>query len=308
MAKKSKIQETKKAKEATPSSLEKKTSAKSPAPKSVATSKKVVAKKTTASAKKPAVAKTVVKKASASEKTTKAVAKKAAPTAAKASNSDLKNKKAKESSKKASEAKLKQKDKNKAAESDENDVVPNEDLDIIAKELLEKEEKLARRKQNQEKKNVPQTIKTIPSVKIAAASADLSLPVNFRNGGKEKFEMEFQVRSSIKILYNFICSPSGLSEWFSDNVNIQNDVFIFQWEGSEEEARLLALKEFELVRFKWLHSTEDDTYFEMKIKVEELTGDVAIVITDFAYKEELQEAQLLWDTQIQNLLKALGSA
>lgn len=295
MAKKSKIQEVKKVKATDESSIEKKTSDKKVvAKKPVNSSKAAVKKVATAAPKSSSVSKTGSKKDSTKEKVS---AKKSSPSKAGASST---------ANKKTTSVKTKEKDK--SIDSEENEVVPVEELDTIAKELLEKEERLARRKQNQEKKNAPQTIKTIPSVKISAASTDLTLPEHFRNGGKEKFEMEFQVRSSIKILFNFICSPSGLSEWFSDNVNIQNDVFIFQWEGSEEEARLIAIKEFELVRFKWLHSDDDDTYFELKIKVEELTGDVAIVITDFAFKDELQEAQLLWDTQIQNLLKALGSA
>ncbi len=276
--------------------------------KAVSTSKKITPtpKKATPVAKKSIVA---------TKKTTVASPKKAAPVAAKKAVvvSKKENPKKNTSAKKGdfgSSPKLKKKDKNKDQEKEDNaDIIPTEELDIIEKELLAKEEKLAKKlKQNQSKKNVPQTIKTIPSVRIDAVSDDVSLPKNFRNGGKEKFEMEFQVRSSIKILYNFISSPSGLSEWFSDDVNVQKGVFIFRWEGSEEEAKLLVLKEFELVRYKWLHSDDDDTYFEMKIKIEELTGDVAIVITDFSYKDELQESQLLWETQIQKLLKALGSA
>ena len=90
-------------------------------------------------------------------------------------------------------------------------------------------------------------------------------------------------------------------------MNIQNGIYSFFWEDSEEKARLLVAREFDLVRFKWLSTDNDDTYFEMRIKIDELTGDVALIITDFAPKDELQEVQMLWDTQINDLLKALGS-
>lgn len=130
-------------------------------------------------------------------------------------------------------------------------------------------------------------------------------PINMAE--KIKYELEYLVRSSPKILYNFISTPSGLSEWFSDDVNIKNDVFAFFWDGSEDEARLLSSKEYEFMKFKWLHSEGDPTFFELRIKVDELTSDVALIITDFAEKEELEESQLLWEHQVHNLLKALGS-
>jgi hypothetical protein len=132
-------------------------------------------------------------------------------------------------------------------------------------------------------------------------------PKVVRTNNKIKIELEYMVRSSPRILFNFISTPSGLSEWFSDDVNIKNDIYSFMWEGSEERARLLVAREFDLVRFKWVSTDNDDTYFELRIKIDELTGDVALIITDFALKEELQEVQMLWDTQIHELFKVLGT-
>ncbi|MCX7744096.1 MAG: START-like domain-containing protein [Flavobacteriales bacterium] len=132
-------------------------------------------------------------------------------------------------------------------------------------------------------------------------------PTVVRTNNKIKIELEYMVKSSPRILYNFLSTPSGLSEWFADDVNIQNGIYSFFWEDSEEKARLLVAREFDLVRFKWLSTDNDDTYFEMRIKIDELTGDVALIITDFAPKDELQEVQMLWDAQIHDLQKALGS-
>lgn len=132
-------------------------------------------------------------------------------------------------------------------------------------------------------------------------------PTVVRTNNKIKIELEYMIKSSPRILYNFLSTPSGLSEWFADDVNIQNGIYSFFWEDSEEKARLLVAREFDLVRFKWLSTENDDTYFEMRIKIDELTGDVALIITDFAPKDELQEVQMLWDAQIHDLQKALGS-
>ena len=59
---------------------------------------------------------------------------------------------------------------------------------------------------------------------------------------KEKFEMEYLLKTSIRVLDNMIGSPSGLSEWFADNVTVRDDIYSFEWDGSIEEARLLQRK------------------------------------------------------------------
>lgn len=126
---------------------------------------------------------------------------------------------------------------------------------------------------------------------------------------KVPFELEFEIKSSINILFNMISTPSGLSEWFSDNVNIKKDVYSFIWDGSEEKARLISKKKSDFIRFKWLNDEEEgyDTFFEIKIKVEELTNDVALIIKDFAYEDEVEEAKLLWENQVSDLKKIIGS-
>ena len=126
---------------------------------------------------------------------------------------------------------------------------------------------------------------------------------------KIKYQLEIEVKSSTKVLYNMISTPSGMSEWFADDVNIKNDVFTFFWDGSSEEAKLLTKRKGEAIKFQWLEDFEEGekTFFEIAIKVDELTNDVAIIITDFAEEDELEEAKLLWQNQINSLKKTIGS-
>lgn len=123
---------------------------------------------------------------------------------------------------------------------------------------------------------------------------------------KIKFELEFVIQSSPQLLFQYLATPSGLSEWFADNVNSRGERFNFIWDGSEEEAKLLKRKSDEFVRFAWEHA-EDDTYFEMRIIVDEITSDVSLFITDFAEEDELDEAKMLWENQISDLKQVLGS-
>ena len=126
---------------------------------------------------------------------------------------------------------------------------------------------------------------------------------------KEKFQIEFPINSSKGVLYNCMSTPSGLSEWFCDDVNIKKDVHTFIWDRSEEVARLVTKKKDEFVKFKWIDSEEDDgdgTYFELRIRVDEMTGERAIIVTDFAEKDEIEDASELWVAQLDKLRRVLG--
>jgi hypothetical protein len=122
-----------------------------------------------------------------------------------------------------------------------------------------------------------------------------------------KFEMEYNLNCSPKVLFSRLSTPEGLGEWFADQVNVDGDLFSFYWNSSESKARLSALKENKLVRFEWVGmEDEEDNYFEFRINVEELTSELALIITDFAEPDEKEDAIYLWDSQINDLKRILG--
>jgi len=122
-----------------------------------------------------------------------------------------------------------------------------------------------------------------------------------------KFELEYTLNCSPKVLFSRLSTPEGLGEWFAEKVNADGDLFTFFWNNSESKARLTALKENKLVRFEWISGEyEDSNYFEFRINIEELTGDLALLISDFAEQEETVDAISLWDSQITDLKRLLG--
>ncbi|MBN1252264.1 MAG: SRPBCC domain-containing protein [Bacteroidales bacterium] len=125
---------------------------------------------------------------------------------------------------------------------------------------------------------------------------------------KIKFQLEFTFNTSPKLLYSRFSTPSGLAEWFADDVRLKSKDFTFFWDGSEQTAKLLMKKSNEYIRFKWEDDDEDDieSYFEFKITTDELTNDVALIITDFAEEDEIEDSKDLWDQQINNLKRAIG--
>jgi len=126
---------------------------------------------------------------------------------------------------------------------------------------------------------------------------------------KTKFEIEFPINSSPQLLFQYISSPSGLSEWFADNVNSRGEIYTFIWEDSEEKAKLTNKKSDEKVRFRWINEegNESENYFELKIVRDEITKDVILVVTDFADEDEVEDQKLLWESQIHDLKTILGS-
>jgi len=124
---------------------------------------------------------------------------------------------------------------------------------------------------------------------------------------KTKFNIEYQLRSaSINILWNSIRTPLGLSEWFADGVTVNNTEFVFSWEGHEQTAFLVHTKTNSSVRFQWEEDLDSEYYFEIKIIMLEVTGNLALVITDFAEPDETEDMTMLWNKQIEVLRRKTG--
>ncbi|MGG8495771.1 START-like domain-containing protein [Tenacibaculum sp. TC6] len=125
---------------------------------------------------------------------------------------------------------------------------------------------------------------------------------------KVKFELEFPIHASPSMLYQYLATPAGLEEWFADRVNSRGKLVTFMWNDSEEEAKIVSSKADERIKFKWVDSDGDDSFFEFKIQVDPLTKDVVVIVTDFADDEdEVDEAKMLWENQIEELKHTIGA-
>jgi uncharacterized protein YndB with AHSA1/START domain len=124
---------------------------------------------------------------------------------------------------------------------------------------------------------------------------------------RSNFELEYTLNCSPKVLFSRLSTPEGLGEWFADNVNVDGDIFTFFWDSSESKARLSALKDNKMVRFEWLNlENEEENYFEFQINIDELTGDLALIISDFADPDEKKDSISLWNSQVADLKRLLG--
>lgn len=127
------------------------------------------------------------------------------------------------------------------------------------------------------------------------------------SASKEKFEIEFLIRSTPSILFEHLSTPSGLAKWFCDDVNVKDGIYIFEWDEESERAKLLGKKSGEYIRFKWEADEDEEAYFEWRIRIDAMTNDLALLVTDHAYPEDKEAAIDLWESQIHDLMRLLGS-
>ena len=124
---------------------------------------------------------------------------------------------------------------------------------------------------------------------------------------RNKVEIEYLLKTSPKILYTMISTPSGLSDWFADNVNVRDEVFTFFWDGSEESAKVLSKVKDQSIRFQWEDDEGEEVYFEFRIKIDSITREVALIITDFPDEGDEESNRNLWESQLDGLRRVLGA-
>ena len=123
---------------------------------------------------------------------------------------------------------------------------------------------------------------------------------------KQAFTIERTFRSSPTILYDFLTTPSGLIQWFSDSADLNGDIYTFGWSGDEQNAEVLSFDEEDYIRLRWEDEEDDKAYFEYRIKKNDITGETILYLTDFAFKNEVKETINLWDSQLNDLKKCIG--
>lgn len=123
---------------------------------------------------------------------------------------------------------------------------------------------------------------------------------------KQRFTLEYPVRCSPSILYEFLSTPAGLQEWFADKVDERENVFSFSWNGTTDKAEVLESEYEKFIRFHWLHLPKDE-YFEFRIEKSEVTNQTILVINDFAEKTDVKDQSQLWGYQVKDLFHRLGN-
>jgi len=123
---------------------------------------------------------------------------------------------------------------------------------------------------------------------------------------KQQYTLEYPVRCSPGILYEFLSTPAGLQEWFADQVDERDGVFTFGWNGTEDKAEVLDKEEDKYIRFHWTHAGKEE-FFEFSIEKSEVTNQTILIIKDFAEKKDIKDQSQLWEYQVKDLFHRIGN-
>ena len=123
---------------------------------------------------------------------------------------------------------------------------------------------------------------------------------------RKKFTLEYVVRSSPAILFEFLSQTDNLAQWFAEYCDSQGDIFIFGWSGAFQRARQEIIVDEEFVKYHW-EETNKDEYFSFRVYKSEISNDTVLEITDFAEPKDIKEQTFLWDKQVEDLKRALGA-
>jgi uncharacterized protein YndB with AHSA1/START domain len=121
-----------------------------------------------------------------------------------------------------------------------------------------------------------------------------------------KIELEYQLKTSPVLLYSRLSTASGLVEWFADNVIVEGKKYTFIWDKTEHQAEMVASRVNEFIRFKWV-GNESSNEFEMRIVLDDITGDLALMIVDEVDDDDHDDIVNLWDAAVARLKMATGS-
>ena len=88
-------------------------------------------------------------------------------------------------------------------------------------------------------------------------------------------------------------------------MDIEEGVYTFSWEGSDERAKLVDDVEDERIRFVWEDADEGE-YLEFRMEKSPVTGETVLELTDFADSDEVEDQKQLWESQFKVLRQETG--
>ena len=126
---------------------------------------------------------------------------------------------------------------------------------------------------------------------------------------QEKFHIEFFMGNAAQgSLWRMISQVDGLSEWFADEVEMDDseNIYTFSWGDTSNKATILYSKPQSCIKYRWIDEENTEVYFEFRLRKLELSGDLTLEVTDFSEPDEKGDSIRLWESQIEDMKRRLG--
>jgi uncharacterized protein YndB with AHSA1/START domain len=128
---------------------------------------------------------------------------------------------------------------------------------------------------------------------------------------KRRFEMEYPINASPKLLFPYLASASGLSQWFCDDVRLDPDHRLnMVWDKQNHFAEITLQRPGRSVRYVFLDERKqaltDANYLDFSLEYSKITDSVFLRVTDYSDHSNDQEQQELWDGLVSKLREQVG--
>ncbi len=128
---------------------------------------------------------------------------------------------------------------------------------------------------------------------------------------KARFVAEFPVNASPKILFPYLATASGLTQWFCDDVRyVEGQRLNFIWDQENHYAEISGQRLNRAVRFVFLdeqrHSLPDANYLEFSLDSSQVTDEVYLRVVDYSASHDQAEQQEMWEGLVAKLREQVG--
>lgn len=128
---------------------------------------------------------------------------------------------------------------------------------------------------------------------------------------KNKFVADYQINASKKIIFPYLSTASGLSEWFADDVTIDQDKhYHIVYDGLDHHARVVSSRTNHSIKFEFFDPSmpdeEDHAYVEFRLEENELTQTLFLKVIDYSDAYEDDEQEKIWEGLISTLKEIIG--
>jgi len=128
---------------------------------------------------------------------------------------------------------------------------------------------------------------------------------------KNKFVSDYQINTSKKIIFPYLSTASGLSQWFADDVTINEDRnYVFSYDGEDHVAKIASIRSNHSVKFEYFDPNDpdarDNSYIEFRLDENELTQTLFLKVIDYSDAYDDDEQESIWESLIMHLKEIIG--
>ena len=128
---------------------------------------------------------------------------------------------------------------------------------------------------------------------------------------KTRFLVEFPINASPKILFPYLATASGLSQWFCDDVRYADGQLLnFIWDQEDHFAEISGQRLNRAVRFVFLNEQRqpvaDADFLEFTLDSSQVTDEVYLRVVDYSAGHDAAEQQEMWEGLVAKLREQVG--